>query len=78
MVAHVIRWEWAVIGVVSQDPYVFDETIRFNILYGRSEATEEEVQESASRTYAEGFSFLSLTLSMTTNSQRSLEEAAGR
>ena len=43
------------IGVVSQDPYIFDETIRFNILYGRPEATEEEVLESASLTYAEGF-----------------------
>jgi subfamily B ATP-binding cassette protein MsbA len=33
------------VGIVSQDPYIFDETVRFNILYGKHSASEEDLQE---------------------------------
>ena len=37
------------IGVVQQDIYLFNASIRDNILYGRLDATEEEVIEAAKR-----------------------------
>ena len=37
------------IGIVQQDIYLFNATIRENILYGRLDATEEEVYEAAKR-----------------------------
>ena len=37
------------IGIVQQDIYLFNSTIRENILYGRPDATEEEVIEAAKR-----------------------------
>lgn len=37
------------IGIVQQDIYLFNATIRENILYGRLDATEEEVVEAAKR-----------------------------
>ena len=37
------------IGIVQQDVYLFNDTIRENILYGRPDATEEEVIEAAKR-----------------------------
>ncbi|MBQ8401781.1 MAG: ABC transporter ATP-binding protein, partial [Clostridia bacterium] len=37
------------IGIVQQDIYLFNATIRENILYGRLDATEEEVIEAARR-----------------------------
>lgn len=37
------------IGVVQQDVYIFNTTIRDNIAYGRADATEEEIIESAKR-----------------------------
>ncbi|MBQ9098323.1 MAG: ABC transporter ATP-binding protein [Clostridia bacterium] len=37
------------IGIVQQDVYLFNATIRDNILYGRLDATEEEVIEAAKR-----------------------------
>ena len=37
------------IGIVQQDVYLFNSTIRENILYGRLDATEEEVIEAAKR-----------------------------
>ena len=37
------------IGIVQQDVYLFNATIRENILYGRLDATEEEVIEAAKR-----------------------------
>jgi ABC-type transport system involved in cytochrome bd biosynthesis fused ATPase/permease subunit len=37
------------IGIVQQDIYLFNASIRENILYGRPEATEEEVVEAAKR-----------------------------
>ena len=37
----------AVIGVVPQDTVLFNDTIRYNIAYGRDGATEEEIVEAA-------------------------------
>ncbi len=37
------------IGIVQQDIYLFNSSIRDNILYGRLDASEEEVQEAAKR-----------------------------
>ena len=35
-----------VIGVVTQDPYLFHDTLRANLLYARPEATEPDVLEA--------------------------------
>ena len=35
-----------VVGVVTQDPYLFHDTLRANLTYARPEATEEEVLAS--------------------------------
>ena len=35
------------IGVVLQDPFLFSGTVRENILYGRDDATDEEITEAA-------------------------------
>ena len=37
------------VGIVQQDVYLFNATIRENILYGRQDATEEEIIEAAKR-----------------------------
>jgi ATP-binding cassette subfamily B protein len=37
----------AVIGIVPQDTVLFNDTIRYNIRYGRWEATDAEVEEAA-------------------------------
>ncbi|KCV73465.1 hypothetical protein H696_01004 [Fonticula alba] len=42
-------------GLVHQEPVLFAGTIRENILYGRPEATEEEVQEAAEAASAHAF-----------------------
>ena len=42
-------------GVVTQEPFLFNETIRHNILYGRPEASEEELYEAARRANAHEF-----------------------
>lgn len=43
------------IGVVQQDVYLFSGTIRENILYGKLDATEEEVIEAAKKAEAHEF-----------------------
>jgi ABC-type multidrug transport system fused ATPase/permease subunit len=43
------------VGVVSQDPYVFDDTVRANILYGRPEASEADMIRVATAVAAHGF-----------------------
>jgi ATP-binding cassette, subfamily B, bacterial MsbA len=39
------------IGIVSQDTVLFDETVRYNIAYGREEATDEQIAEAARAAY---------------------------
>lgn len=43
------------IGVVAQDTYLFNLSIRDNIRYGRVDATDEEVEQAARRAYAHDF-----------------------
>jgi ATP-binding cassette subfamily B protein len=35
------------IGVVPQDCVLFNETIRYNIAYGKPDATQEEIEQVA-------------------------------
>ncbi len=49
---HSLRRHW---GVVTQEPFLFNETVRHNVLYGRPEASEEEVIEAARRANAHEF-----------------------
>jgi len=43
------------IGVVLQDPLLFNDTVRTNIAYGRPEATDEEIAAAARAAHAHGF-----------------------
>lgn len=43
------------IGIVQQDVYLFDGTIRDNIAYGRLDATNEEICEAARRAHMDEF-----------------------
>jgi ATP-binding cassette subfamily B protein len=43
------------IGVVLQDPLLFNDTIRANIAYGRPDASEEEIESAARAAYAQAF-----------------------
>jgi subfamily B ATP-binding cassette protein MsbA len=43
------------IGIVSQDTVLFDETVRYNIAYGREEAADEQIVEAAKAAYAHEF-----------------------
>lgn len=43
------------IGIVSQDIILFNETVRDNIAFGKSEATDDEIIESAKAAYAHDF-----------------------
>ncbi|MDX2258877.1 MAG: ABC transporter ATP-binding protein/permease [Hyphomicrobiaceae bacterium] len=43
------------IGVVPQDTVLFNDTIRYNIRYGRPEATEGEIEEAARLAQIDGF-----------------------
>jgi ATP-binding cassette, subfamily B, heavy metal transporter len=45
----------AAIGMVPQDTVLFNDTIRYNINYGRAEATEAEVEEAARLAQIDGF-----------------------
>jgi ATP-binding cassette, subfamily B, bacterial len=45
----------AQIAIVLQDTLLFSTTVRENIAYGRSDATEEEIIEAARRAQADGF-----------------------
>ncbi len=43
------------IGIVTQDTFLFHDTIYANILYGRLDATKEEVEKAATLAYAHEF-----------------------
>ena len=43
------------IALVTQEPFLFDDTIRANIAYARPEATEAEIEEAARRAAAHDF-----------------------
>lgn len=43
------------IGIVSQDVFLFDETVRSNIAFGRSGAGQAEVEQAATQAYAHDF-----------------------
>ncbi|MEW2415011.1 ABC transporter ATP-binding protein [Streptomyces sp. NPDC046866] len=45
----------AAIGLVPEDSFLFSDTIRANIAYGRPEAGEEEIRAAARAAQAEGF-----------------------
>jgi subfamily B ATP-binding cassette protein MsbA len=43
------------IGVVTQETILFNDTIRGNIAYGKSDAAQEEIEQAATGAYAHGF-----------------------
>jgi len=43
------------IGIVSQEAFLFNDTVRSNIAYGHPEATQEEIEEAAKKAYAHNF-----------------------
>ena len=50
-----LKWLRSHIGVVSQEPVLFDTTIAENIRYGKEDATMEEIQEAAKNANAHNF-----------------------
>jgi len=50
-----LKWLRQHIGVVSQEPILFQTTIRENILFGRDTATDAEIQEAAKMANAHDF-----------------------
>jgi len=45
----------AALGIVPQDTVLFNDTIAYNIRYGRPDATDEEVHDAARRAQIDGF-----------------------
>jgi len=43
------------ISIVTQEPILFNETVRDNIRYGRMDATDEAIEQAAKAAYAHGF-----------------------
>ncbi|CAF1371385.1 unnamed protein product, partial [Rotaria sordida] len=50
-----LRWLRQHIGVVSQEPVLFQTTIRENILFGRIDATQEQIEQAAKMANAHDF-----------------------
>ena len=50
-----VKWLRQHIGVVSQEPVLFNSTIAENILYGKDGATQEEVKQAAANANAHDF-----------------------
>lgn len=50
-----VRWLREHIGVVSQEPILFDTSIRENIRYGSEEVTNKEIEEAAKQANAYDF-----------------------
>ena len=46
---------WGHIGLVPQKPYLFSGTVRSNLLYGKPDATEDQLWRALSIAQAEGF-----------------------
>ena len=45
----------ALIGIVSQDTFLFNQSVKYNIGYGRMDATDDEIEEAAKRADAHNF-----------------------
>ncbi len=43
------------VGMVTQDPFLFSDTVRANIAFGRPEATDEEIEQAARMAQADSF-----------------------
>ncbi|KAJ1630782.1 P-loop containing nucleoside triphosphate hydrolase protein, partial [Pavlovales sp. CCMP2436] len=50
-----LKWLRQQIGLVGQEPVLFDGTIAENIAYGRPDATRADVEEAARSANAHGF-----------------------
>jgi len=50
-----LKWLRQQIGVVSQEPILFQTTIRENILFGRDSATDDEIYQAAKMANAHHF-----------------------
>lgn len=50
-----LRWFRSQIGVVPQEPVLFNDTVKNNIKYGRFGTTDKEVSEAARAAYADEF-----------------------
>jgi ABC-type multidrug transport system fused ATPase/permease subunit len=50
-----LRWLRQHIGVVSQEPILFQTTIRENILFGKMDATQDQIEHAAKMANAHDF-----------------------
>ncbi|KPI95628.1 Multidrug resistance protein 3 [Papilio xuthus] len=50
-----VRWLRSQVGLVSQEPVLFNATVRENIRYGRSDATDEEIESATRQANAHDF-----------------------
>lgn len=50
-----VQWLRSYIGLVGQEPVLFDTTIRENILYGNENVTEDEMIKAAKEANAHDF-----------------------
>ncbi|KAJ0181234.1 hypothetical protein K1T71_003319 [Dendrolimus kikuchii] len=50
-----VKWLRAQIGVVGQEPVLFNTTVKENIRYGRVDATDKDVEEAAKQANAHNF-----------------------
>merc|ERR1719310_197551 len=55
-----VKWLRQQLGLVSQEPVLFQGTVAENIMYGKRDATREEVEEAAKNANAHGFIMESL------------------
>jgi ATP-binding cassette subfamily B protein len=67
----------ASIGMVPQDTVLFNDTIRYNIRYGRWDASDEEVEEAARLAQIDGFIRMSPTGYETQVGERGLKLSGG-
>ncbi len=67
----------AAIGMVPQDTVLFNDTIRYNIRYGRPDASDAEVEDAAKLAQIHDF-VMSLPKGYETLGRRARPEAVGR